>query len=42
MKKDCMYYQLVAVMYKIIAQHVSTIDISHFQGVPLLKESMWY
>jgi hypothetical protein len=42
MNKDYMYYELVAVMYKIISRHVSTIDVSHLQVVPLLKESMWY
>jgi len=44
MNKDYFYYQLVALvnMYKIIARHVSTIDISRLHGVTLLRESIWY
>ena len=44
MNRDCICYQLVALvnMYRIITRHVSTIDISNLQGVPVLKDSIWY
>jgi len=44
MNKDYFYYQVLGLvnMYKIIARHISTIDVTHLHGVPLLQETMWY